>query len=250
VCPCGNVIAIRDGIVQYTPDGTLDQMPEVGARDRQADGYLSHSKFPTQIARVEAFLRRRGERSRDELAYDLGCGPGPFTAMLVRRGSRVVAVDFSGRSLAINRASIPAADRARVTFVRADLNALCMAPGSAQLLLMCDFLQHLGNQSVRSTFLAKAFEWLRPGGRFYLSFFNLNIKHYFAGDRQGSFSDGAIGYERLRASQVIGALPPDVTVESVTPLNVFQASRADRLAARLPGASWLARMVAVTGVKA
>ncbi len=57
---------------------------------------------------------------------------------------------------------------------------------------MCDFLQHLGGHEARSAFLSKAFSWLAPGGYFYLSFFNFNIKNYLKGDLRGHFADGAI----------------------------------------------------------
>lgn len=245
VCRCGRRVPIVDGIVRYTPQQTLAAIPEVDARDRQAAGYLAHSKFPTQLARFDRFLER--PHTVNGPVYELGCGPGPFTSKLTERGYDVVAVDFSVRSLEINRASLSTQGADRAAFVHADVNALRMAPESTDLLLMCDFLQHLGNQPVRDAFLQKAFSWLRPGGRFYLTFFNLNVKNRAKKDVRGSF--GAIPYERLRYKEVIGAFPSDIVVESAAPMNIFTSAAADRAATLLPGAALFARMMSISGAK-
>ena len=249
-CACGRTMRILNGCVQYSLSETLDQIPEVGTRDRHADGYLRHAKFPTQISRVEHFLQSLSGRNSEDVACDLGCGPGPYTSMLAGQGYRVIAVDFSIRSLALNRSSLRATERAAVTYVRADLNELRMAPESVDLLLMCDFLQHLGGQSARTAFLTKAFGWLRSGGRFYLTFFNVNIKNYLKNDLRGSFANGSIAYERLRHRDVVSSLPAGVAVDTITPLNIFSGAMADRLASAIPGASVLSRMIALSGSKA
>ena len=114
---------------------------------------------------------------------------------------------------------------------------------------MCDFLQHLGDHKVRRVFLSKAFERLAPGGFFYPSFFNFNIKNYLNSDLHGSFASGAIRYERLLHQDVMEALPRDITVDSIVPLNVFHGVIYDRLASALPGARYLARMIAICGRK-
>ncbi len=249
-CRCGHIIVVDDECVHYTPPETLDQIPEVRTRDREAAGYLSHAKFPTQISRVRQFLDGMPPVHDGEPAYDLGCGPGPYTAMLAARGYAVVAVDFSGRSLAINQRSLQPSRRGAVTYVRADLNQLRMAPESTGLLMMCDFLQHLGDRTVRDAFLRKACGWLRPGGKLYLTFFNFNVKNYLKGDLHGTFGNGGIPYERLLYRDVISALPAGISVDAVTPLNILTGAMTDRVASKVPGAMLLSRMVAVAGSKA
>jgi ubiquinone/menaquinone biosynthesis C-methylase UbiE len=179
---------------------------------------------------------------------ELGSGPGPFTHMLLGQGYHVVAVDFSEKSLLINRDSNTAYG-SRVCYVKADLNSLVMARESSNLLLMCDFLQHLGDYDTRNAFISKVFNWLAPGGFFYLTFFNFNIKNYFKGDAHGSFASGAIRYERLLHKEVLKALPKNIAVDSVIPLNIFHSVILDRLASGLPGARYLARMFAICGRK-
>jgi hypothetical protein len=124
-----------------------------------------------------------------------------------------------------------------------------MASGCSNVLLMCDFLQHIGGHDARSALVRKAFEWLAPGGYFYLSFFSFNIVNFLKGDLHGAFSGGAIRYERLLFRDVLRALPAGVSVDAVTPLNIFHAAGPDRLAAKLPGALLLCRMVAISGRK-
>ena len=48
-------------------------------RDTQAQGYLEHSKFPTQIANFKAWLEHLPKPTGTSIALDLGCGPGPYT---------------------------------------------------------------------------------------------------------------------------------------------------------------------------
>lgn len=248
LCECGNRIEVDQTLVYYTASECLEEISEVTARDNQAVGYLQHSKFPIQIFRVKQFLSGLPRLAKERPVFELGCGPGPFTQMLLEQGYQVVAVDFSERSLLINR-DANTAFGSKVCYVKADLNSLLMARESTNLLLMCDFLQHLGAYHKRNAFLAKAFEWLAPGGSFYLTFFNFNIKNYLKGDLHGSFAGGAITYERLLYKEVLRALPRNIKVDWVVPLNIFHSVVSDRLASGLPGAKYVARMMGISGRK-
>jgi SAM-dependent methyltransferase len=247
-CACGHAVPTAAGIIRYTAPEQLRDLAEPLARDRQAGGYTAHAKFPTQIARLAAFLDRTAP-SRHRDVYELGCGPGPYTPMLAARGHHVLAVDFSGGSLAINRSTVDAAGHLdRAAFVQADLRGLRIAPESCDALLICDVLQHVTRAEDRRALLQKAFSWLRPGGRFYVSFFNFSIQSRLRGDRTGAFG-GVIPYERLRPRDVMTMLPAGVRVETARPMNVFHSVLADTIASRVPGAGLIARMIALTGSK-
>jgi hypothetical protein len=43
-------------ILRYDPDLANSGSPEMRARDRQAHGYMMHSKLPTQIHRIRSFV--------------------------------------------------------------------------------------------------------------------------------------------------------------------------------------------------
>jgi len=247
-CACGANFKIENDVVEYSDAKALSKVAEVGTRDRQASGYLQHAKFPTQISRVKKYLAALPPVIWQKPVIEVACGPGPYTGFLLEAGFDVIAVDFSECSLRINRdANI--GHLSRTCFVKADINELQMAQDCSNCLLMCDFLQHIDGHNARVAFMRKAFEWLAPGGVFYLSFFNFNIVNFLKGDLRGTFAGGAISYERLICKDVLQALPSDVSVDAVTPMNIFHSASPDRLAARLPGATFLSRMVAISGRK-
>jgi SAM-dependent methyltransferase len=228
---------IEDGMVRYRPDISS---PEMMVRDRQAGGYLEHVKFPAQIDRMQRFIKGLLRPSRPVL--DLGCGPGPTTQMLSERGFEVIAVDFSRRSLKLNRAK-------STLFVQADLRDIRFAMGSVDGLMMADFLQHLGDFEVQEGFLKRAFEALSSGGWFFLSCFNANIKHILRRDINGAFADGNIRYVRSTPSHILKMLPQTVRVDSVRPMNIFHRPILDNVVTRLPMARLIAKMTVVTGRK-
>jgi SAM-dependent methyltransferase len=221
---------------------------EMNARDVQAPTYLRHGKFPIQIYRIDQFLHQLAAKPKSFPVLDLGCGPGPTTAKLLTSGFDVVGVDFSIESLRINQRNTVFAED-RVLFVVADLNQVRFRSQSVGGLFMADFLQHLGTLGVQAAFLRKAFEALIPGGWFFLSVFNTNLKNILKRDVYGSFSEGAIKYIRLRKSVLLDMLPGDVVVTKTIPTNLFKRVALDRLASRVPGAHLLARWLVLYGYK-
>lgn len=247
-CNCGNRIEVKNGIVQYSCDEHLHEISEVEARDSQSDGYLKHAKFPIQIHRINRFLKRLPNNIKTRPVLDLGCGPGPTTNLLLKNGYKVVAVDFSEKSLLLN-SKINSSYDSMSSFVKADLNNIRFADNSTYLLMMCDFLQHLGQYEDRILFLKHVYDSLIPGGYFYLSFFNFNIKNYLKGDIRGTFADGNIKYERLLYKEVVGSLPASIKIDAIIPMNIFHSVLPDRLLAAIPGACYLSRMIAISGQK-
>lgn len=257
-CACGaTALQLSDGIYLTPKLSALVEM-ERNVRDRQAANYLQHSKFPTQVDSFQAWLQQvlaqsaavRPASAARPVALDLGCGPGPYTRYLQQAGFDVLAIDTSTASLAIN-ADTCSHDQAaaEACFVQLDLNRLALRAASVDLVLMADFMQHLGGRQQRETLLRSVAVAMKPGAHFYLSFFNLNIKNYLKGDVHGAFADGAIRYERLTVPNMLAELPPVLEVARTQPLNIFHAAAPDRLVARLPGVYWLARMAAISGRK-
>jgi SAM-dependent methyltransferase len=92
-------------------------------------------------------------------AVDLAAGEGRHALWLAGLGWRVTAVDFSGAGLARGKAQ-PGADA--VSWVRADVLGWSAAPASLDLVLVAYL--HVPVDDTR-TLLARAVDWLRPGGR-------------------------------------------------------------------------------------
>jgi SAM-dependent methyltransferase len=258
-CRCG-ACSLRNESGLYLSEG-FDSIVDIErlVRDAQADTYLQHAKFPTQLDSFRTWLQSAAGGSDQRYqggdgnycALDLGCGPGPYTRELQQAGFKVLAVDASATSLAINAdACSHSSNAGNVSFVQYDLNQLVLKPASVDLVLMADFIQHLGGRQQRERLLREVAVAMKPGARFYMSFFNLNLKHYFKGDVHGGFAGGAIRYERLTLPNMLAEMPQALRVEKVQPLNVFHSVVPDRLAAYLPGVFWLARMAAISGRKA
>ncbi len=222
-CNCGKIQYSMVGGIYVNEDLKTTQDSEMLTRDKQAAGYLKHAKFPTQVASLCKWLKEIGVTRSDArvrgirnvpkmVALDLGCGPGPYTKKLQDLGFYVVAIDFSYQSLKINSSIC---GQAEVAFIQEDLNKLSLVKNSVDLVVMADFLQHLGGKNQRERLLHEVFGALKKNGCFYLSFFNLNIKNYIKGDVHGGFADGNIPYERLTAKNVISYFPKNISVDRV-----------------------------------
>lgn len=246
ICVCGNRVKMSNNLLHYCLDEEVATINELRARDNQSQGYLKHSKFPIQVFRMESFLNHLPVGLMDKPALDLGCGSGPTTNLLLKKGYYVVAVDFSMNSLLINR-EINEQFKERALFVKADLNTIRFRPDSTKLIMACDFLQHLGQHEDRRCFLEGMFRSLSVGGWFYLSFFNFNIKNYFKSDIRGAFSGGAIKYERLLPKEIVGMFPEGIEVTSLLPMNIVSSVSLDRMLTALPGAGFLSRMMVIVG---
>jgi len=196
---------------------------------------------------MEFCERIPSDQLENKTVLDLGCGPGPNTSTLLSKGCRVIAVDFSKESLAINRKQNM--DRhTQVVYVSADLNRIRFAENSVDILVMSDFLQHLGSESIQREFLQNIFKSLKPGGRFYLTFFNINLKNLIKSDTHGTWNEG-ISYTRNRASKVLSMLPTDIDVTQQVPMNLSSSIALDRICSRLPFADWFARWMLLTGYR-
>lgn len=90
---------------------------------------------------------------------------------------------------------------------------------------------------------------LSPGGHFYLSFFNANLKNRVKQDSKGSWLDGSITYERLNLGHVKKMIPDDIELPSAYAMNISYNPELDKLLARLPFARLFARMFVLTGRK-
>lgn len=230
-------------------DDFLFTIPEVRARDNHAKGYLMHSKFPTQISRMQRWMSNIPKELLVGITLDLGCGPGPTTEMLLEVGARnILSIDFSINSLRINKDTCQDHSE-RPIYILQDIRATKLRENSISVLVMADFLQHITDKNERDDFLNKAFKSLMPGGHFFLSFFNINIKNYLKNDIIGSFASGMIKYERLNYKKVISSFPDNIIIDRLIPMNISHHAVFDRLLCALPFSNFLSRMVVVEGRK-
>lgn len=236
--------ALRSGFIIHDSSHGCAPPQEMIVRDQDAFNYLSHPKFPTQIDRINRFVRSKYENENGGVVLDLGCGPGPTTRILLDAGYEAVAVDFSIQSLAVN-AQFCRAWPDQALFVQADLNAIEFSEGAFDGLMMADFLQHIGSAETQTAFLHKIFRALKPGGWFYLSFFNTSLIDRLKGDFEGT--RGNIPYRRLSLREVRSMLPEGANAEKESVANIFHGARLDRVATSFSLAPLFARMAVIEG---
>jgi ubiquinone/menaquinone biosynthesis C-methylase UbiE len=236
----------RSGFLIHDPAPGKPAPPEMLVRDQDAFNYLRHPKFPTHTDHFKRFIRTKTKFPQGGKILDLGCGPGPTTAILLESGYEVVAVDFSIQSLTLN-AQLCGTKTDPVLFVQGNLNDMNFTEGAADGLVMADFLQHLGNRQTQEAFLQKIFKALKPGGWFYLSFFNTTLLNRLQRDIEGVRKN--ITFRRLNLEEVISMLLQDLKVERQSVMNIFNAVTPDRIAARLPFAKHFAHMAVIEGVR-
>ncbi len=243
-CDGPNGSALRSGFIIHDTSHGNALPQEMMVRDQDAFNYLSHPKFPTQIDRLNRFVRSKSEKENGGIVLDLGCGPGPTTGIVLDAGYKAVAVDFSIQSLAVN-AQHCAARPDHALFVQGDLNTIEFSQSAFDGLMMADFLQHIGSAETQMAFLHKIFRALKPGGWFYLSFFNTSVVDRLKGDLEGR--RGNIPYRRLSLREVRGMLPKGAVAEKESVMNIFNRPRLDRVATALPLAPLLAKMAVIEG---
>jgi ubiquinone biosynthesis O-methyltransferase len=99
---------------------------------------------------------------QDTTLLDVGCGNGAVAAALAGRGATVTGVDLSESGIALARAAHPDV-RYEVGSVYDDLRAKL---GTFDRVVSLEVIEHLFDPR---TFLRRAFEVLKPGGRIVLS---------------------------------------------------------------------------------
>ena len=124
-----------------------------------------------------------------------------------------------------------------------------MNTNAAGVLVMADFLQHIVCRQERENFLDNAFSALTSGGRFFLSFFNINLVNYLKGDVFGDFCGGKIPYQRFCPKNIIRYLPKEIVIDKITPMNISHKALPDRILTKLPLATLLSRIIVITGFK-
>ncbi len=117
-----------------------------------------------QLAPVVDAVLASSKPSAGSLAVDLGAGSGQVTLPLARECSHVLAVDVSGRAIALLERRATRERAMNIRTLTNPIETLELPPGSVDIVVSNYALHHLRDRDKRAV-VARVFGWLRPGGR-------------------------------------------------------------------------------------
>jgi SAM-dependent methyltransferase len=176
-CPaCAARYPHAGGVVQFVAaDGlSLDneqKQREMHARDADADTYDSMFDARSLAIEVPPCLEALAPTPED-VVCELGAGTGRFTLRFADRVARIVALDFSLRSLLLLLDRLTPAMRARTLLVQADACRPPLARGVFDKVASFGMLHHLPEDSMRRQVVRSAAALLVPEGTFTCSAYN------------------------------------------------------------------------------
>ncbi len=128
----------------------------------RVDSWSGHGSLGLERV-TRAVVEASDVRPGDDV-LDLGCGTGQISLPLAVRGARVVAVDVSPEMTRRLREEASRRGVCGVDVVTLPIEALDLPRQSADLVVTSYALHHLRDGD-KARVVARAFEWLRPGGR-------------------------------------------------------------------------------------
>jgi SAM-dependent methyltransferase len=135
------------------------------ARDREAEVYDERNvRAGWELQAQDACLRRVLSLEPGQTLVDAGCGTGRHLPWLLADGRRVIAADYSERSLEIARTRVPADAGDRVELHAADVRRLPVEDGVADRVLCAEVLGDLPDEQHRLEALRELLRVTRPGG--------------------------------------------------------------------------------------
>lgn len=138
-------------------------MAEISAFwDRLADKYAAQPIADEEAYRTK-LARTRAHFTPETDILEFGCGTGGTAIAHAPHVRSVRAIDFSARMLDKARANAATAGVTNVSFEQGDITKMAIPPSSYDMVLGLSILHLLKD---RDAVIAKAFDILRPGGRF------------------------------------------------------------------------------------
>jgi 2-polyprenyl-6-hydroxyphenyl methylase/3-demethylubiquinone-9 3-methyltransferase len=151
------------------PEAAPDVFAQPGWWDRESRAFASLRAVNELRLRLLHQWLGNWLHAAPRTVLDLGCGGGLMAVPLAKAGAIVLGIDTSLPALREARAQ----GCRRAAFVRGDLGSLPVPPQSADLVLLCDVLEHVDDPAA---VLQKAATLLRPGGRMFVNTINRTLR--------------------------------------------------------------------------
>ena len=172
---------------------SVSEIPGYATSRRPGITNRSHGKQKESYTREEPSLLAEAGitivRLNDMKALEVGCGDGiPVAEILLAEELDVVGVDISGTQIALCQAHFPDQTATRqASWIQKDMMALQFPRGEFDAIVALYSLFHLPREE-QTVFLARARQWLRPGG---LILFNFPQE-----ENEGEMEDHWLGLEK------------------------------------------------------
>ncbi len=134
---------------------------------------------------------------RERVVLDAGCGVGKMT-QAAADARMLVGVDFSFEAMR----NFYLRDRPGTVLIQGDVCRMPVRPGSFDLVMSWQVLEHIPSQKLRRDFLHSLSDAARPGGRIVLSVYNWSRNRSESGFPKEGFHPNEIFYHCYSAEQL------------------------------------------------
>jgi SAM-dependent methyltransferase len=193
---------IRSGILRLLPgQEEIEALvrTEQEARDRSAGQY--DARFRPWENTIEMSAIRAAESfTRCSTMLDLACGTGRLTSQMAPFAGAIIAVDFSEKSLRILAGKLTPG--AKVGLIWSDATQLLLAPGSIDVAVATQLLEHIPNRAQRLRFFSSVSATLRDGGEFVLTAYYYSALRALLGRKREGVHSNGIFYHRFTSSEL------------------------------------------------
>lgn len=233
---CGREYPIQRGILRMLPHdlasdaavvpasghdhATIHKRSEMKARDSQTRAY-ERMWYLNLFGRIEIPITMRPLRlTRNHTLLEGGCGTGRMTPSFAAKCDRLVAVDFSLRSLQRNRAKLRKQGVKNVDLIQADLCHLPFRSEVFDRVVSCQVLEHIPTPESRLMAVQGLSRVLSRGGRLVLSAYQHSLLTRLFGEKEGEHA-GGIYFYRFDRRELRRLLEHALEVRSITGILVY-----------------------------
>ena len=214
---CGARYRLDGGVIDTNrelQDLIEPMLQEREARDREAEEYDAYTEQPWYRLEVPSTMAELSDID-GKLVAEFGSGTGRFTTELIRAGGTVVAIDFSGASHRVLQKKLTGPSP--LGLIREDVAHVRLKPGSFDVAVSAQLLQHIPTDEARQAFFKNAWSCLKPGGCFLLTAYFQEMRRRLRHLPQEGVHDSGIFFHHFTREELQRDLSPLFDIQILEP---------------------------------